>query len=46
MLFAEPAGHVSTSQFNQSVALAIDNGFEKQGNVMIKQSHAILMLKP
>ncbi len=45
LLFAEPAGHVSKPEFNQSVALAESFGFIPAEQLKIRSSNAVLFRK-
>ena len=43
VLFAEPRGHVSEQAFQESLALAKQNGLHKTGPVKIARSHAAIL---
>jgi 2-polyprenyl-3-methyl-5-hydroxy-6-metoxy-1,4-benzoquinol methylase len=45
VLFAEPAGHVSKSDFENSIAVLLDSGFEEVSEISIKGSHAVVLQK-
>jgi ubiquinone/menaquinone biosynthesis C-methylase UbiE len=45
LLVAEPSGHVSREAFDRTIALATENGFETDGAVSIRRSHASLLRK-
>jgi 2-polyprenyl-3-methyl-5-hydroxy-6-metoxy-1,4-benzoquinol methylase len=44
-LFAEPRGHVSAAEFENSIGLAVNAGFEVLDRVMIRGSHAVTLQK-
>lgn len=46
LLVAEPAGHVTAPQFEQTVALARQAGFAETGRPRIRLSHAAVFTKP
>jgi ubiquinone/menaquinone biosynthesis C-methylase UbiE len=43
VLFAEPRGHVSKSDFEKNVSIALTRGFEVVGDLKIRRSHAVLL---
>jgi len=43
LLFAEPSGHVSKSDFDKSVSLAQNRRFELIRDLKIRRSHAVLL---
>jgi ubiquinone/menaquinone biosynthesis C-methylase UbiE len=45
LLFAEPAGHVSTKEFDASVAKAAEAGFQIAGRPSIRHSHAANLVR-
>ncbi|PRX18515.1 methyltransferase family protein [Orenia metallireducens] len=44
-LLAEPKGHVNEEEFNQTIRIAYDNGFKKEGDLKVKGSIAIILKK-
>lgn len=46
LLFAEPEGHVSQTQFNASVSAAEKNNFIKGELLNIPRSHSVILEKP
>lgn len=44
-LFAEPRGHVSIENFNDSIRISEDIGFKRIRTIDIKRSHAVLLSK-
>jgi ubiquinone/menaquinone biosynthesis C-methylase UbiE len=46
LLFAEPSGHVSKTEFEKAVAVARQAGFETISASAIRRSHAVLLAKP
>ncbi len=45
LLIAEPKGHVTSEEFEKSLGIAVNTGFEKIKSLNIKRSHAILLKK-
>jgi 2-polyprenyl-3-methyl-5-hydroxy-6-metoxy-1,4-benzoquinol methylase len=43
VLFAEPAGHVSKKDFENSLAAFLESGFEEASRISIKGSHAVVL---
>ncbi len=45
LMISEPAGHVPRKDFDQTVAIATENGFEISDNLTFKRSHSCLLKK-
>jgi ubiquinone/menaquinone biosynthesis C-methylase UbiE len=45
LLVIEPKGHVSEEDFNETIAISLENGFEMAGSPEISRSRAILLKK-
>lgn len=46
LLLVEPRGHVTATQFEQTIVLASQAGFSEAGRPEIRLSHAAVLLKP
>ena len=45
LMISEPAGHVPRKDFDQTIGIAMENGFELSDDLTIKRSHTCLLKK-
>jgi hypothetical protein len=45
ILFAEPRGHVTKTDFEESIMISFSSGFKESGTLQIAGSHAVILQK-